>query len=76
MNPGSLLTAYDLHLFHEGSHGRLYEKMGGRLHSEGGVCGVRFGVWAPNAERVTVVGDFNAWDKESHPLEPAGESGV
>jgi 1,4-alpha-glucan branching enzyme len=73
---GCLLTAEDLYLFHEGSHGKLYEKMGARVQPVEGVSGVRFALWAPNAERVTVVGDFNDWNKESHPLEPAGDSGV
>ncbi len=76
MNPGFLLAADDLYLFHEGRHGKLYERMGARVEAVDGVSGVRFAVWAPNADRVTVVGDFNGWNKESHPLESTGESGI
>jgi 1,4-alpha-glucan branching enzyme len=73
---GALLTADDLHLFHEGSHGRLYQKLGAQAASEDGVPGVRFGVWAPNALSVSVFGDFNDWDESGRPLEPMGEGGV
>ena len=76
MEPGALLTADDLHYFREGTHGKLYEKLGARRDRVGGSEGVRFAVWAPNALSVTVCGDFNAWDKESHPLAPEADSGV
>ena len=72
----ALLTADDLYLFHGGQHGKLYEKLGASVQAIDGVSGVRFAVWAPNAERVTVMGDFNDWNTETHPIEPAGESGV
>src|SRR5215468_10875824 len=74
--PASLLTADDLYLFHEGKHGRLYEKLGARPETVDGVDGARFAVWAPNAERVSVVGDFNGWDAGCHALEPVADSGV
>jgi len=74
--PGALLTADDLHLFHEGNHGRLYQKLGAHAASEDGVPGVRFGVWAPNAVSVSVFGDWNDWDEAGRPLEPLGEGGV
>jgi 1,4-alpha-glucan branching enzyme len=68
----SLLTQDDLYLFNEGSHFRLYEKLGAHP-VEGGTI---FGVWAPNAETVSVIGDFNAWDPRAHPLQPRGSSGI
>ncbi len=70
MNVGrmSLFTEHDIYLFKEGSHFRLYEKMGAHPLVKEGVKGTYFALWAPNAERVTVFGDFNEWDKESHPL--------
>ena len=76
MASGALLTADDLHLFHEGSHGRLYQKLGAHVAREDGAPGVRFGVWAPNALSVSVFGDFNDWDEGGRPLEPVGEGGV
>jgi 1,4-alpha-glucan branching enzyme len=70
--PESLLTDWDIHLFNEGTHHKLWEKLGSHI-VPGGVI---FGVWAPNAERVSVVGDFNEWNKESHPLRAREGSGV
>jgi len=72
----SLLTADDLYLFNEGSHYRLYDKLGSHLLKVGGVEGCYFAVWAPNAQSVSVVGDWNGWNRESHPLHPKGESGI
>jgi len=72
----SLLTKDDIYLFNEGSHFRLYEKLGAHLVSCGGAEGACFTVWAPDAERVAVIGDFNGWNRESHPLHPHGESGI
>jgi 1,4-alpha-glucan branching enzyme len=72
----SLLTADDLYLFNEGSHFRLWEKLGAHRAEENGRAGVRFGVWAPDAERVSVVGDFNGWDRGAAPLQPRGHSGI
>jgi len=59
-----VLSDYDLYLFREGAHHRLYERLG--AHLQAGAA--RFAVWAPNAERVAVVGDFNGWDGNAHPL--------
>ncbi len=70
----SLLTNDDLHLFNEGNHYRLYEKMGAHRIEEKG--GTYFSVWAPNAEQVHVVGDFNRWEKGKHILNPIQESGI
>ncbi len=72
----SRLTADDLFLFNEGNHFRLWEKLGAHLVTEDGVEGVLFSVWAPNAEAVAVVGDFNSYDPKAHPLRPTGSSGI
>ncbi len=72
----SLLGDQDLHLFNEGKHFRLYEKLGSHPVSVDGTEGTYFAVWAPNAERVCVMGDFNGWDKSRHPLRPRGSSGI
>ena len=72
----TLLTDDDIYLFSEGNHFRLYEKLGAHPRSIGGVEGTYFAVWAPNAERVSVIGGFNDWNKTSHPLRPRGQSGI
>ena len=72
----SMLSNDDLFLFNEGSHYRLYEKLGAHPMTVDGVEGTHFAVWAPNAKRVSLVGDFNSWDKSSHPLCPKGQSGI
>ena len=72
----SLLSEYDLYLFNEGRHHRAHEKLGAhpaRFDGEDGTC---FAVWAPNANYVSVIGDFNGWDKAAHRLTPRGSSGV
>ncbi len=68
------LEDFDLHLFSEGKHWHAYRFLGARLHEIGGIQGVLFAVWAPNAERVSVVGEFNRWDGRCHPMRvhPAG----
>src|SRR5262245_46693751 len=71
-----LLGEQDLHLFNEGTHVRLYDKLGAHVTTSGGASGVAFAVWAPNAERVSVIGDFNGWDPERHRLAPVGGSGI
>jgi 1,4-alpha-glucan branching enzyme len=72
----SLLTDDDLHLFNEGTHNRLYHKMGAHPLVVDGTDGTYFAVWAPDAERVSVIGDFNGWDKARSPLHPKGSSGI
>ncbi len=72
----NLLTDQDLYLFNEGNHLRLYEKMGAHVVTLGGTEGTNFAVWAPNASSVAVMGDFNGWNKESHPLKQRGSSGI
>ena len=71
-----LLTDFDLYLIGEGTHQRIYEKLGAHVREVEGVRGVHFAVWAPNARRVSVVGDFNAWDGRRHPMRVRGTSGV
>ncbi|MDA1276560.1 MAG: 1,4-alpha-glucan branching protein GlgB [Verrucomicrobia bacterium] len=72
----SLLNSDDLHWFNEGTHFHLYQKLGAHAATHGGKPGTYFAVWAPNAERVTLVGDFNGWNKSNHPLRPKGSSGI
>jgi len=66
----SLLTDLDIHLFREGKHYRLYEKLGSHLVEHLGVKGTYFSVWAPNGQNVSVIGNFNGWNRYAHPLEP------
>jgi len=71
-----VLSDFDLHLIAEGTHFNTYEKLGGHLAEVAGVRGVTFAVWAPNARRVSVVGDFNNWDGRAHPMRVRGGAGV
>jgi 1,4-alpha-glucan branching enzyme len=70
------LSDFDLHLFAEGKHWHAYRFLGAHAQEVHGIAGVMFAVWAPNAERVSVVGDFNHWDGRRHPLRARGGSGV
>ncbi|MGN6184166.1 MAG: 1,4-alpha-glucan branching protein GlgB [Thermoanaerobaculia bacterium] len=70
--PHSLLSDWDFHLFNEGTHNKLWQKLGNHIVPGG----VMFGVWAPNALSVSVIGDFNGWDREANPLEMRGGSGI
>jgi len=72
----SLITDDDIYLFNEGSHFRLYEKLGSHPVKKGKLEGTHFAVWAPDAVEVFVMGDFNGWNKSSHPLRPQKESGI
>jgi 1,4-alpha-glucan branching enzyme len=73
--PGSLFGEQDLHLFNEGTHLHLYEKLGAHPSASAG-GGTHFAVWAPNAERVSVVGEWNGWDKGRDPLHTVAGSGI
>ena len=73
---GRVLTDFDLHLFGEGTHHRAFEKLGAHRVTVGTTTGVHFAVWAPNAQRVSVVGDFNEWDGRIHPMRLFVMSGV
>jgi 1,4-alpha-glucan branching enzyme len=72
----SLLTDFDLYLFNEGTHARVYEKLGAHVATVDGVSGVAFAVWAPNADAVSVIGDFNRWDPNAGALHPRQSSGI
>ncbi|MBD5097571.1 MAG: 1,4-alpha-glucan branching protein GlgB [Lachnospiraceae bacterium] len=71
-----VLDPIDISLFNEGEHYRIYEKMGAHVMTVDGVDGVLFSVWAPNAERVSVVGNFNNWDGRRHPMRKLDYSGI
>jgi len=64
----SILSDFDLYLFGQGKHHRIYEKMGAHACTVNGVAGVNFAVWAPNAQTVSVIGDFNGWQHAAHPM--------
>ena len=70
VEPFSLLTDYDIGLFKSGRHFKLYEKLGSHVLEHNGTNGTYFAVWAPNAKTVSVFGNFNGWNKESHQLNP------
>jgi 1,4-alpha-glucan branching enzyme len=70
------LTDYDLHLLAEGTHYRIYERLGAHLIELAGVSGTLFAVWAPDARRVSVVGDWNGWDGRRHPMRLHPGSGI
>jgi 1,4-alpha-glucan branching enzyme len=73
----SLLTDHDIYLFRQGTHFRLYDKLGAHPRRVGGTEGTWFGVWAPNAHRVSVIGSFNDWRTDANPLQPRNdESGI
>jgi 1,4-alpha-glucan branching enzyme len=72
----NLLSDDDVYLFNEGSHFRLYEKFGAHLVSAGDRTGTYFAVWAPDAEQVFVMGEFNGWNKTADGLHPKGNSGI
>ncbi len=70
------LSDDDLHWFNEGTHTHLYNKLGAHTVTSGGVKGTHFAVWAPNAAKVSVIGDFNLWNKASLPLKLRSKSGI
>ncbi len=71
-----MLSDHDLYLFNEGRLRKAYDMLGAKVVEHCGVTGTRFAVWAPNAERVSVIGDFNRWDGRIHPMRAHGSSGV
>jgi len=71
-----VLGELDLLLYNEGNHFRTYDKLGAHRVTHGGVDGTVFAVWAPNARRVSVTGDFNHWDGRRHPMRQRGSSGI
>lgn len=72
----TLLTDDDLYLFNEGTHYALHDKLGAHVMTVEGVEGTYFAVWAPNARAVSVIGDFNGWNRKSHSLRPRASSGI
>lgn len=70
------LGELDMHLFNEGQHWNIYEVLGAHPHQVDGVDGILFATWAPSAERVSVIGDFNSWDGRHHPMRVRGGSGL
>lgn len=70
VQPFTLFTDFDIALYQSGKHFRLYEKMGSHVKEHNGRSGVYFAVWAPNAQRVSVTGDFNGWNPDAHVLLP------
>ena len=70
------ITDMDIYLFNQGTNYEIYNKLGANLIEMNGVKGVLFGVWAPNAKRVSVIGDFNSWDGRRHQMRLLGESGI
>jgi 1,4-alpha-glucan branching enzyme len=73
---GRVLTDFDLHLLGEGTHHRAHEKLGAHRVSIGTTVGVHFAVWAPNADRVSVIGDFNGWDGRVNPMRLLAPAGI
>ncbi|MEM9944049.1 MAG: 1,4-alpha-glucan branching protein GlgB [Planctomycetota bacterium] len=71
-----LLTDLDLHLFNEGNHGEIYERLGAHPREINGVAGINYAVWAPNAKAVSVVADFNDWDGRQHAMRQRDSSGI
>jgi 1,4-alpha-glucan branching enzyme len=71
-----ILTEYDLYLMGEGTHYKKYEKLGAHPMDIDNTPGVLFAVWAPNALRISVIGDFNNWDGRRHPMRVRGSSGI
>ncbi len=73
---GRVITDFDLHLLGEGTHHRAFERLGAHRITHGGATGVHFAVWAPNADRVSVIGDFNGWDGRVHPMRLLVPNGI
>ena len=71
-----VLTDFDLHLFNEGNHHKIFQKLGAHIMSINNITGTLFAVWAPCAHRVSVIGDFNQWDGRRHQMRCLGSSGV
>src|SRR5689334_22451386 len=65
----SIFSDFDLYLFGQGTHYQIYEKMGAHPRLVNGVQGVNFALWAPNARSVSVIGDFNQWDRKATPMQ-------
>ncbi len=75
-NARTFISDFDVHLFCEGTHYRLYEKLGAHPAEVNGVKGTHFALWAPNATAVSVIGDFNKWDASKHQMQFLQTSGI
>ncbi len=75
-NDTPFITDFDLYLFNEGNHNKIYEKLGAHPHTVNGREGTHFAVWAPSAKSVSLVCNYNYWDGRTHPMQPVGCSGV
>ena len=73
---GQVLSDFDIYLLGEGNHLRSYDKLGAHVRNVDGIRGVHFALWAPNAHRVSVVGNFNHWDGRRHPMRNLGPTGL
>lgn len=73
---GDVITEFDRYLFAEGTHYEIYKKLGAHLMTQNGVPGTYFAVWAPNADGVSVVGNFNGWDAEADSMSRIADSGI
>jgi 1,4-alpha-glucan branching enzyme len=73
---GPILGELDMHLYKVGNHYEIYEKLGAHLTEINGHAGVSFAVWAPSAQRVSVVDDFDGWDGRTHPMRRRIEAGI
>ncbi len=71
-----ILSDTDLRLICEGTHDRVYEKLGAHVEDHDGSSGTHFAVWAPSARAVSVIGEFNGWNASVHRLTPRGVSGI
>lgn len=74
--PNGFITDYDMHLFNEGSHHKIYNKLGAHPITINGRKGTHFAVWAPSAAGVSLVCNYNHWDGRRHPMKPLGSSGI
>ncbi len=74
--PAQYITDFDLYLFNEGSHHKIYEKLGAHPHTVNGREGIHFAIWAPSAKSVSLVCNYNYWDGRSHPMQQIGSTGV
>ncbi len=75
-NKPPFISDFDVHLFSEGTHNRIYEKLGAHIIERDGVRGTHFAVWAPNAQNVAVIGDFNDWQSDRHPMGASSTAGI
>ena len=70
------LTDFDIYLFNAGDHHKIHDKLGAHYAEVNGIGGVQFAVWAPGARSVSVIGNFNNWDRRSHAMRVLGSSGI